>query len=105
MFHLIDQYKENKCIMIRLSLNSDWIGAKVPFFDLTPIAFIRLQTLTYSLNMPVFLGSINAELMPEYFHAAYIFGCKRNTAISANKPKYTFLLLTSVYQSGIYQLN
>ena len=34
--------------------------------------------------------------MPEYFHAAYIFGCKRNTAISANKPKYTFLLLTSV---------
>ena len=34
--------------------------------------------------------------MPEYFHAAYIFGCKRNTEISANKPKYTFLLLTSV---------
>ena len=25
----------------------------------------------------------------------YIFGCKRNTAISANKPKYTFVLLTS----------
>ena len=42
------------------------------------------------------MGSINAELMPEYFHAAYIFGCIRNTAISANKPKYTFLLLTSV---------
>ena len=61
-----------------------------------PIAFTRLQTLTDSLNMPVFLGSMNAELIPEYFHAAYIFGCIRNTAISANKPKYTFLLLTSV---------
>ena len=46
--------------------------------------------------MPI-LGSINAELMPEYFHAAYIVGCKRNTAISSNKPKYTFLLVTSVY--------
>ena len=33
--------------------------------------------------------------MPEYFHAAYIFGCNRNTAISANKQKYTFLLVTS----------
>ena len=44
----------------------------------------------------LFLSSINAELMPEYFHAAYIFGCKINTAISANKPKYTFLLVTSV---------
>ena len=48
-----------------------------------------------------FLGSINAELMPEYFQAAYIFGCKRNTAMSANKPKYTFLLLTSVYISTV----
>ena len=36
------------------------------------------------------------ELMPAYCHAAYIFGCKRNTAISDNKPKYTFLLVTSV---------
>ena len=26
----------------------------MPFLDLTPIAFIRLQTLTYSQNMPVF---------------------------------------------------
>ena len=34
--------------------------------------------------------------MPEYFHAAYIFGFKINTAISANKQKYTFLLVTSV---------
>ena len=39
--------------------------------------------------------------MPEYFHATYIFGCKRNTAISANKPKYTFLLLTSVITSVV----
>ena len=45
----------------------------------------------------LFLGSINAELITEYFHAAYSFGCKINTAISANKPKYTFLLVTSVY--------
>ena len=28
--------------------------------------------------------------------AFYIFGCKRNTAISSNKPKHTFLLVTSV---------
>ena len=48
--------------------------------------------------MCMFLGSINTELMPEYFHAAYMFGCKRNTAISDNKPKYTFLLVTSVYE-------
>ena len=47
------------------------------------------------------MGSINAELMPEYFHATYIFGCKINTAISANKPKYTFLFVTSVY-SRVY---
>ena len=31
--------------------------------------------------------------MPEYFHAAYIFSCKINAAISANKPKYTFLFV------------
>ena len=37
--------------------------------------------------------------MPEYFHAAYVFGCKINNAISAKKPKYTFLLVTSVYAS------
>ena len=38
--------------------------------------------------------------MPEYFHAAYFFGGKINTAISANKPKYTFLLVTSVHCKG-----
>ena len=35
--------------------------------------------------------------MPEYLHAAYIVGCKINTEISSNKPKYTFLLVTSVF--------
>ena len=38
--------------------------------------------------------------MPEYFDAAYIVGCKINTAISSNKPKYTFLLVTSVYSKS-----
>ena len=39
--------------------------------------------------------------MPEYSHAAYIFGCKRNTAISANKQKYNFLWWL-VYDLSVY---
>ena len=80
-----------------LSLNNYWSQSAI-FGPYPPIALTRLQTLTDSLNMPVF-GFNKCRIDARIFHSAYIFGCKRNTAISANKPKYTFLLLTSVYQS------
>ena len=75
------------------------------FWDLTPNAFINLQTLTSSINIPN-LKSINTKFILAYdISIPNILSVLANSQIFSNKLKYTFLLLSRLYMwSGVIAL-